>query len=346
MPAEWEPHRATWLSWPHNLATWPGAFEPVPPIFARMAAELSVGERVEILVPNAAVEDRALREIAAAVKQVPNARPGAIALHRIATNDSWMRDHGPCFVEETDPTTGSRRQVMLDWIYNAWGGKYPPFDDDDVVPQRIAAKFGWPVIEPGMVLEGGAIDPNGRGTLLTTEACLLHPTRNPHLSKAEIEERLKYWLGLEQVLWLGEGIVGDDTDGHVDDITRFVSADTIVTAVEEDPADENHEPLRENLERLRRMKNLKGEPFRVVELPMPGAVYFEDRRLPASYANFYIGNEVVLVPIYRHANDARALSILQGFWPDRRVVGIDCTELVWGLGAFHCVTQQQPLPPS
>jgi agmatine deiminase len=345
MPAEWEPHKATWLSWPHNPATWPDAFEPVPPIFAQMAAELSVGEEVHILVPSERVEHSARELIAQAVTRVPGARPDAVVLHRIPTNDSWMRDHGPIFVEETDLESGVCRQAALDWEYNAWGGKYPPFDLDNAVPRAIAREFQLPVYSPGMVLEGGSIDPNGAGCLLTTEACLLNPNRNPHLQRGEIEAALKGWLGVSKVLWLGDGIVGDDTDGHVDDITRFVSRDTIVTVVEPDPADENHEPLAENRARLALMTDAQGRPFRIVELPMPGPVYFEDRRLPASYANFYIGNEVVLVPVYRHANDGAALQILAELFPGRRVIGIDCTHLVWGLGAFHCVTQQQPAWP-
>jgi agmatine deiminase len=232
--------------------------------------------------------------------------------------------------------------AVVDWGYNAWGGKYPPFDDDDRVPARIAALLDLARFEPGMVLEGGAIDVNGRGTLLTTEACLLNPNRNPRLTRAEIEERLAAFLGVRSIVWLGDGIVGDDTDGHVDDLTRFVDARTVVTAVEDDPADPNHAPLADNLARLRAARDQDGRPLRIRTLPMPGAVTREDARLPASYANFYIGNEAVLVPTFHHAHDAVALATLAACFPTRRIVGVDARDLVWGLGAFHCVTQQQP----
>ena len=229
--------------------------------------------------------------------------------------------------------------AVVDWGYNAWGGKYPPFDDDDAVPQRIAELLELPVFSPGIVMEGGALDVNGEGLLLTTEACLLNPNRNPKLNKGQIEQCLKDYLGVTNVLWLGDGIVGDDTDGHIDDLTRFVNATTVVTVVEEDSADENHEPLQENLQRLRAMKEIK----RIVQLPMPGVVEYDGQRLPASYANFYIANGVVLLPTYRHKNnDRRAQEILQELFSDRRVLPIDSTNLIWGLGSFHCLTQQQP----
>ena len=331
MPAEWEPHEATWLSWPHKAESWPGAFEPVPGIFVEIARLLAQSELVRI---NVADEERAAEVRALLLRGGVDL--AAVRFHLIPTDDSWVRDHGPIYV-----VRGGERAI-INWGYNAWGGKYPPYNLDDQVPARIAAESGEQVFTPGIVMEGGSLDVNGRGTLLTTEACLLNPNRNPELSRGEIEGYLRDYLGVSRILWLGDGIVGDDTDGHVDDLTRFVTADTVVTALEEDPADENYRPLRENHERLRTMTDQDGRGLRVVTLPMPGPVYFDGQRLPASYANFYIANRAVLVPTYRHANDARALHILQDLFPDRSVVGIDCTHLVWGLGAIHCVTQQQP----
>lgn len=336
MPAEWAPHRGTWLSWPHKEASWPGKFEPVPPIFARMVEELSRDEEVHINVADGAMEAEVRRLLAR-----HRVEPHRVFFHHNPTNDAWCRDHGPIFVNR--PGTDAP-QAIIDWGYNAWGGKYPPFDLDDVVPTRIAQHFGLPVYHPGIVMEGGSLDVNGAGTLLTTEACLLNPNRNPHLSRAEIERCLRDFLGVRHILWLGDGIVGDDTDGHVDDITRFVDERTVVTVVEDDPADENHEPLQDNLARLRTMTDQDGRPLEIVTLPMPRPVEHDGQRLPASYANFYIGNGVVLVPTYDPARDGEALETLQRLFPARRVVGIDCTDLVWGLGAFHCVSQQWPMP--
>lgn len=335
MPAEWEPHRGTWLSWPHKEASWPGKFEPVPAIFGRLARHLAEHEEVHINVAGPAMETEARRVLDAA-----GAERTRIFFHHNPTNDAWCRDHGPIFVQRD--AGGRREQLILDWGYNAWGGKYPPFDLDDVVPTRIGAELGIPVENPGIVLEGGSIDVNGRGTLITTEACLLNPNRNPQLDRHGIEQYLRSYLGVSKILWLGDGILGDDTDGHVDDLTRFVSSDTVVTVVEDDPSDENYEPLQENLERLRGMTDQDGRPLRVVTLPMPRALYHEDQRLPASYANFYIANGVVMLPTYDEERDAEAASTLQALFPGRRVIGIDCTDLVWGLGAFHCVTQQWP----
>jgi agmatine deiminase len=335
MPAEWEPHRGTWLSWPHKEASWPGKFEPVPAIFGRLARHLAEHEEVHINVAGPAMETEARRVLEAA-----GADRTRVFFHHNPTNDAWCRDHGPMFVERD--AGGRREQLILDWGYNAWGGKYPPFDLDDVVPTRIGLELGIPVESPGIILEGGSIDVNGRGTLITTEACLLNPNRNPQLDRHAIEQYLRSFLGVSKILWLGDGIAGDDTDGHVDDLTRFVNPDTVVTVVEDDPSDENYEPLQENLERLRGMTDQDGRPFRVVTLPMPRALYHEDQRLPASYANFYIANGVVMLPTYDEERDAEAASTLQSLFPDRRVIGIDCTDLVWGLGAFHCVTQQWP----
>jgi len=334
MPAEWEPHEATWLSWPHKEESWPGAFEFVPGIFVELTRRLAESELVRINVADADFAERVNGLLRAGGVNLD-----AVRFHFNPTNDAWVRDHGPIYVVRDD---GRRERAINDWGYNAWGDKYPPYDLDDVIPTRIAEEMNELLFQPEIVMEGGSLDVNGRGTLVTTESCLLNPNRNPHLNREQIERYLKDYLGVTNILWLGDGIAGDDTDGHVDDLTRFVAPDTVVTAVEDDPGDENYEVLAENYERLSRMKDQGGKPLRVIKLPMPGPVYFEGQRLPASYANFYIANKSVLVPTYRHANDAKACEILQRCFPDRRVVGVDCVNLIWGLGSIHCVTQQQP----
>lgn len=331
MPAEWEPHAATWLSWPHKEASWPGKLASIPPVWVRMARELSGGEEVRILVNEAAPA----AEVGALLAEggVDLAR---VRLYDVPTDDAWMRDHGPTFIRR------GAELALVDWKYNAWGGKYPPWDADDRVPERLAELLALPRFSPGIVLEGGSIEVNGRGTLLTTEQCLLNPNRNPTLGREEIEQVLCDHLGVTQVVWLGDGIDGDDTDGHVDDLTRFVDATTVVTVVEDDPSDANYLPLRDNLRRLSATTDQQGRPLRVVTLPMPEPIFYEETRLPASYANFYVGNEVVLVPAFDQRTDDMALATLAGLFPRRRVVGINSFDLVWGLGAFHCVTQQQP----
>jgi len=335
MPAEWEPHEATWLSWPHNPETWPGKMEPVPAIFADIVAGLCDGEEVRILVGDDELEKSARAALAA--RGCPDAN---VRFFRIPTNDAWMRDHGPIFVVHPE-----RGVALTDWKYNAWGGKYPPYALDDQVPSRINETLQRPLFRGDMVLEGGSIDVDGAGTLLTTESCLLNPNRNPSLTKPAIEERLAELLGVRKVLWLGDGIAGDDTDGHVDDLTRFVAPRTVVTAVEDDPADVNYRALQDNVARLRTMTDAGGAPLEVITLPMPPAVYYDARRLPASYANFYIGNRAVLVPVFEHPRDQIACATLARVFPRRRIVPIRSTDLVWGLGAVHCVTQQQPAPP-
>jgi agmatine deiminase len=335
MPAEWEPHEATWLSWPHKEASWPGAFERVPGIFVEITKHLSDSELVRI---NVADEDFADR--VRSLLRRGGVNLDAVRFHFNPTDDAWVRDHGPIYVVRD--RGGKRERGIIDWGYNAWGNKYPPYDQDDVVPSRIAAETGETLFKPDIVMEGGSLDVNGRGTLITTEACLLNPNRNPQLNRAQIEGYLRDYLGVGHILWLGDGIAGDDTDGHIDDLTRFVSPDAVVTVIEDDRQDENYEVLQENYERLLKMKNEAGNSLRVIELPMPGPVYFENQRLPASYANFYIANRSVLVPTYRHENDERACAILQDVFSDRKVIGIDCVELIWGLGSIHCVTQQQP----
>ena len=334
MPAEWEPHAATWLAWPHNEETWPGRLPQVQAIFLAMIEALHQEETVHLLVNDAASAARVGRLI-----RERGFDDRAIRLHEIPTADACLRDSGPIFL------TGADRQPPLAasaWRFNAWGGKYADLQADAGLSQRIASRVGVPCFEPGMVLEGGAIDVNGRGACLTTEQCLLHPNRNPGLRRADIERHLRDTLGVSHIVWLGRGIAGDDTDGHVDDVARFVGPNTVVCALESDPQDANFAPLRDNFRRLRAATDAHGRPLEVVPLPMPGRVGSPRERLPASYANFYVANGVVLAPTYGHANDDRALRILQDLSPGRRVVGIPCEPLVWGFGAIHCVTQQQP----
>ena len=331
MPAEWEPHAATWLSWPRREGiSFPDSFDRVLPALRAMVEALIKSERVCINVCNGAHE----AEARAALRGLSMER---VTFYRIPTNEPWCRDHGPIFLtRNTDP-----RLAIVDWDYNAWGGKYPPCDLDEVVPTRAAQFLDVPVFYPRMILEGGSIDVNGAGVLLTTESCLLNPNRNPSLGRAEIEQRLRDYFGIREILWLAEGIEGDDTDGHIDDLARFVSEHTVVTVVEENREDENYQPLQENLARLSEMK-IDERQIEIITLPMPKEIVREGQRLPASYANFYIANSCVLVPTFADSADETALSILQRLFPDRRVIGIDCRELIWGLGTFHCLTQQQP----
>jgi agmatine deiminase len=327
MPAEWEPHAATWLSWPRREGiSFPGSFDRVLPTLRAMVAALIDSEPICINVCNGAHE----AEARAVLDSLPQQE--CITYYEIPTNEPWCRDHGPIFLtREADP-----KLAVVDWDYNAWGGKYPPCNLDEVVPTRAAEILDLPVFYPRMILEGGSIEVNGAGALLTTEGCLLNKNRNPDLSREQIEERLRDFLGVREILWLGQGTEGDDTDGHIDNLARFVSERTVLAIVEHDRSSPNYKPLQENLRRLRKMK------LEIIELPTPGRVVREDLVLPMSYANFYIANKVVLAPTYADDNDDRALSILRECFPDRRVVGIDCRELIWGLGAFHCLTQQQP----
>ncbi|HEY5645000.1 MAG TPA: agmatine deiminase family protein [Pseudomonadales bacterium] len=333
MPAEWSPHQATWISWPHNRDSWPGKFETVEPVMARFAGVLSQTETVRINVLDAAHERRVRGFLEG------QARAGNVVFHHFPTNDAWCRDHGAIFVRGG----GEQSLTALDFRFNAWGDKYPPYDLDDAIPPQMAAALGVPCRRVELVLEGGSIDVNGAGALLTTEQCLLHPNRNPSLDRHAIEAVLREELGVAQILWLGEGIVGDDTDGHVDDLTRFVAEDRVVTVVEPDRADENHDALAENRERLDAIRLADGRPLRVVELEMPRPVIYQGDRLPASYANFYIGNRVVLMPAFNDPADEPNRRLLAGCFPGREVVGIDCTDLVLGLGTFHCLTQQVPV---
>ena len=331
MPAEWEPHAATWLSWPRREGiSFPESFDRVLPALRAMVEALIQSEHICINVCNAAHE----AEARSVLGGLPMER---ITFYRIPTNEPWCRDHGPIFL------TSDRhpKLAVVDWDYNAWGNKYPPFNLDEVVPARVAEILNAPIFYPRMILEGGSIEVNGAGVLLTTESCLLNKNRNPNLSREEIEQRLRDYLGVRDILWLGDGIAGDDTDGHIDDLARFVSERTVVAVVEEDRDDENYQLLQKNLACLRQMKIGK-DSIEMLTLPMPKKIMREELRLPASYANFYIANSCVLVPTFADSADELALSVLRECFPHRRVIGIDCRELVWGLGTFHCLTQQQP----
>ncbi len=333
-PAEFEPHDATWLSWPHNRDSWPGKIEAMYPMYGAFVARLAESERVDINV-----NDGEMQRFAENVLRAAACDLSRVTFHHNPTNDAWCRDHGPAFLVKPGAEIP---KVIVDWGYNAWGGKYPPYDLDDVIPTRIAAERGLPVWSPGIVMEGGSVEFNGAGALLTSTSCLLNPNRNPHLTKREIEEYLVRYYCVEQILWVDEGIVGDDTDGHIDDTIRFVNADTVVAVVEHDASDDNYAPLRRNLDTLAGLRLLDGRPLNIIELPMPDPVWHEGQRLPASYANFYIANRSVIVPTYRCRADERALEILAQCFPTRDVIGIDSTDIVWGLGSFHCLSQQEP----
>ncbi len=333
-PAEFAPHEATWLSWPHKEASWPGKIDAIYPYYAQFIKVLSQSEKVRINVADEAMKVFALKYIEQA-----GADLSQVEFYFHPTNDAWCRDHGPAFLINPN---AEQKKVIVDWGYNAWGGKYPPFDLDDVIPTLIGKQFNIPVFHPGIVMEGGSVEFNGAGTLLTSTACLLNPNRNPHLNQDQIEQYLRDFYGVEQILWVDEGVVGDDTDGHIDDTVRFVNEDTVLTVVEEDKTDENYALLQHNLKQLKGMRLLNGKSLNIVELPMPDAVIWEDQRLPASYANFYISNKHVIVPTFRCAKDDVALSIIQSCFKDREVIGIDSTEIIWGLGSFHCLSQQEP----
>jgi agmatine deiminase len=336
MPAEWAPHEATWLSWPHNRESWPGIFAGVEPAMVQFVHALATCEPVYINVLDAEHERHVRRLLAAA------APPERLRFYRFPTNDAWARDHGAIFVTRA---TGSEPRLALDFDYNAWGGKYPPYDLDQQVARQMAAALGVPRFESKIILEGGSVDVNGEGVLLTTEQCLLNPNRNPALSRAEIEIVLRGAFGVAQILWLGDGIEGDDTDGHIDDLTRFSAPDTVVTVMEPNTRDPNHAPLAANRRRLDELVLASGRKLNVIELPMPAPQYLDTQRLPASYANFYIGNGAVLLPVFACRQDDAARAILADCFPDRRVLPIDCRTLVAGLGALHCLTQQVPLAP-
>lgn len=342
-PAEWEPHAATWLSWPHNEDTWPGRLPAVERVFARIVAALCPHEDVCINVAGDGMEDR-VRSLLAREGVDPDR---AVQFVSIVTDDAWIRDHGPIFVVG-EGRPGERERALIDFRFNAWGGKYPPWDRDDAVARAIAQHLELPRVDANWVLEGGSIDGNGAGCALATESCLLNPNRNPRPDRSgaqahEVEEKLAQTLGCDRVLWLADGIAGDDTDGHIDDIARFVAQDRIVVALEDDPHDGNYRLLQENWERLRKLRDHRGQPFDLVPLPMPPAIVSDGQRCPASYANFYLANAVALVPVFDVPTDTRALEILADQLPGREIVGIASRDLVVGLGAVHCLTLQEPL---
>ena len=343
MPAEWEPHQATWLAWPHNPEDWPGKFQTIPWVYAEIVRLLSARECVHILVDDERAEQRAH-----SILERSGATLDQVSFHRWPTNRVWTRDSGPIFIRNAEG-----RLAMTNWHFNGWA-KYPDWQLDDQVPERVAELLGVPQWQPviqlengatyRMVLEGGSIDTNGAGMLLTTEECLLSKVqqRNPGVSREQLEQVFSDYLAMDHVIWLNRGIAGDDTHGHVDDLSRFVSPETIVTAVEPDVRDANHEPLAENLKRLKASRTAAGKQFTLVEIPLPHAVLFRGQRLPASYANFYIANSLVLVPTFNDPNDRVALNILSEVFSGREVIGIHAVDLVWGLGTLHCMTQQQP----
>lgn len=347
MPAEWARHTATWLAWPHNAEDWPGRFHPIAWVYADIVRHLSRVEEVHVLV-NDALAARRARSLLSRV----HADLAQVHFHEWPTDRIWLRDSGPTLVVRPG---NDNPLAVIDWKFNAWA-KYDNWQLDNQVPAHIAGNLHLPAFEPivkladgtdhRLVLEGGSIDTNGAGVLLTTEECLLSDVqqRNPGISRGQLEQAFSDYLCIDQVLWLDRGCVGDDTHGHVDDITRFTGDNTIVTVTEPNRDDENHLPLAENLERLRSARNLQGKPFQIVELPMPAPVIFEGQRLPASYANFYVANDMVLVPTFNDPKDRHALNILAGQFPDHQITGIHCGDFIWGLGALHCMTQQQPTP--
>ncbi|MFO7658218.1 MAG: agmatine deiminase family protein [Bacteroidales bacterium] len=333
-PAEWHHHEATWLTFPYHEESFPGKMDAVLPSFMEFIKVISRGEKVRINVYNSHSEFKVNSLI-----EEYGISPGQVEFFIHPSDDVWCRDHGPAFL--INPGAVSDKKVIVNWEFNAWGGKYP-FLNDNAIPGLIAHKLGLKTFNPGIVMEGGSVDFNGAGSLLTSTACLLNNNRNPHLNRENIEYYLCEFYGAEQVLWLTHGIAGDDTDGHIDDIARFVSEDTIVTMVEKDKNDINYQPLISNLKLLKSFRLLNGKPLNVIEIPMPDAVYHSGQRLPASYANFYICNNAVVVPTFRCNKDQQALDILSGVFPGKRLVGIDATDIVWGFGSFHCLSQQEP----
>jgi len=333
-PAEWHPHKATWITFPHNDHSWQGdKLQGMYPEYFALIREISKGEKVCINVNSEKLEIFIQSQL---TKYEIDANQ--IIFHRHKTNDAWCRDHGPAFLIDRE----NKEKLIVDWGYNAWGGKYPPYNDDNDLPNAIAQFLKLPSVSPGIIMEGGSVEFNGKGTVLTSRSCLLNPNRNPHLNQAQIEQYLKDFYGVEQVLWVSDGIVGDDTDGHIDDTVRFVNEDTVVAVVENNPNDDNYKVLQKNLSELKEMKLLNGKSLNIVELPMPDAVVIDDFRAPGSYANFYICNAGVLVPIFDCPQDEIALNILRGLFTDRPVIGLSAKQIIWGQGSFHCLTQQEP----
>jgi agmatine deiminase len=333
-PAEFAKQDATWLSWPHKEASWPGKLDSIYPSYIEFIKILTLSQRVCINVVDATMQATATKMMEALKVDFTK-----VQFYIHPTNDAWCRDHGPSFLIGNNPATP---KAIVDWNINAWGGKYPPYDLDDVIPTRIAEALNLPVFYPNIIMEGGSVDFNGAGTVMTSKCCLLNENRNPHLNQTQIEKYLCDYYGVDQVLWVSEGIVGDDTDGHIDDTVRFVNEDTVVTVVETNKASDNYTLLQDNLKELQQMRLINGKQLNIVELPMPTDVIYEDQFLPASYANFYISNAHVVVPTFRCDRDDKAMQIIQDCFPTRTVVGIDSTDIIWGLGSFHCLSQQEP----
>jgi agmatine deiminase len=333
-PAEFEQHFATWLSWPHKQETWPGKINSIYPSYCLFIKALAENEFVHINVVSEEMKIFAQEKLEAISTNMEKLR-----FYTHPTNDAWCRDHGPAFL--VNPIA-AQPKIIVDWNYNAWGNKYPPFDLDDKIPTLIAAAYQIPVLYPEIIMEGGSVDFNGMGTMITSESCLLNKNRNPLLSRSGIEAYLEAYYGVNQVLWVKDGIVGDDTDGHIDDTVRFINEECVIAVVEENKSDDNYEILQHNLADLKHMRLLNGKQLNVIELLMPDKIIYEDQRLPASYANFYIANGLVVVPTFRCNKDEKALRIIQDAFPERKVTGIDSTDIIWGLGSFHCLSQQEP----
>jgi len=333
MPAEWHVHKATWLAWPHNELTWPERIEKLEENYIEIVKALHTGEIVNVLVNDKKSEDKVKGLLSKAGIDLGN-----VIIHKIQTGDAWIRDYGSNFLISRK----DKKIVMNDWNFNAWGNKYEHSEQDDIIPLKINKILNLKLFSPGIILEGGSIDVNGNGSILTTKQCLLNKNRNPHLSQEQIESYLKKYLGVSNIIWLNRGIEGDDTDGHIDDIARFVDEKTIACAYEENKSDDNFSALDENFKILESAKSENGKRFSIVKLPMPEPVYSDGMRLPASYVNFYIGNKAVLVPTFSQKNDKIAMDILQGLFPRLKIVGINCLDMVYGHGAIHCLTQQEP----
>ena len=334
-PAEWHPHRATWLTFPHNEASWQGdRLAKMRPQYLSFIKAISQGEQVGIIA-----NDENLKNFIIAELNKINVDLSKIEFVVKATNDAWCRDHGPAFLINRE----TKQKLIVDWGHNAWGGKYPPYDDDNRTPQAVADYLNLPTVHPGIIMEGGSVEFNGAGSLLTSKSCLLNPNRNPALDQGQIEQYLNDYYGVEQVLWVEDGIVGDDTDGHIDDTTRFVNESTIVACVEQDIHDENYSVLQTNLKMLKQMRLLNGKQLNIIELPMPKAVIIDGFRTPGSYANFLICNAGIIVPVFNNPNDTIAIDILSQAFPARKIIPLEATEIIWGQGSFHCLSQQEPV---
>jgi len=333
-PAEFAQHDAIWLSWPHKEESWPGKIASIYPSYCAFVKTVALTERININVGT----DK-MRQGASKMLELAGVDMSKVQFYLHPTNDAWCRDHGPSFLTRNHP---EHPKAIVDWNINAWGGKYPPYDLDDVIPTRIAEQLNLPIFYPEIIMEGGSVDFNGAGTVITSTCCLLNENRNPHLNQAQIEQYLGDYYGIEQVLWVSEGIIGDDTDGHIDDTVRFVNEDTVLTVVESNVLSENFDLLQKNLKELKAMRLANGKQLNIVELPMPADVIYEGQLLPASYANFYISNGHIIVPTYQCAQDDQAMQVIQSCFPTRSVVGIDSTDIIWGLGSFHCLSQQEP----